>query len=85
MLVFYLVDVAKALAQFVHSSGALVFNLDASPEATEQFEKATEVDEAFLRHCLRLRLDCFVVAFSHARAAALLLNMVYAGSTSWCL
>ena len=80
MLVFDLVDVTKALAQFEHLSEALVFNLDASPEATEQFEQATEVDEAFLGHCLRLRLDCFVVAFSYAGAAALPLNMVDAGS-----
>ena len=35
VLVFDLVDVVKALAQFEHSSEALVFNLDASPEATE--------------------------------------------------
>jgi hypothetical protein len=48
-----LFDVSKALAQFGHSSEALVFNLDASPEATKQFEQATEVDEAYLGHCLR--------------------------------
>ena len=76
MLVFDLVDVAKALAQFEHSSEALVFNLDASPEDTEQFEQAIEVDEAFVGHCLRLRLDCFVVAFGHAGAAVLPLNMI---------
>ena len=70
VLVFDLVDVAKALVQFEHSSEALVFNLDASPEATEQFEQATEVDKAFLGHFLRLRLDCLIVAFEHARAVA---------------
>ena len=85
VLVFDLVVVAKALVQFEHLSEVLIFNLDASPEAIEQFEQATKVDEVLFGHCLRLRLDCFVVAFSHARAAALLLNMVYAGSTSWCL
>ena len=79
VLVFDLADVAKALAQFEHSSEALVFNLDASPEATKQFEQATEVDEAFLGHCLRLCLDCFVVAFSYAGAASLPLNMVDVG------
>ena len=57
----------------------LVFNLDASLEATEQFEQATEVEEAFLGHCLRLRLDCFGFAFDYARAAALPLNMVDVG------
>jgi hypothetical protein len=76
VLVFDLADVAKALAQFEHSSEALVFALDASLEATEQFEEATEVDEAFLGHCLRLHPDCFVVAFGHAGAAALRSNMV---------
>jgi hypothetical protein len=76
VLVFDLADVAKALAQFEHSSEALVFNLDASPEATEQFEQATKVEEAFLGRCLHLRLDCFVVAFGYARAAVLPLNMV---------
>ena len=79
VLVFDLVDVAKALAQFEHSSEALVFNLDASPKATEQFGQATEVDEAFLGHGLRLHLDCFATAFGHARAVALPLNMVDAG------
>jgi hypothetical protein len=57
----------------------LVFDLAASLEATEQFEQATEVGEAFLECCLRLHLDWFVVAFGHARAAALPLNMVDAG------
>ena len=79
MLVFDLAVVAKALAQFKHSSGVLVFNLDASLEATVQFEQATEVDEAFLGHCLHLRLDCFVFAFGYAGAAALPLNMVDVG------
>jgi hypothetical protein len=48
VLVFDLAVVSKALAQFEHSSEVLVFNLDASPETTMQFEKATEVEEAFL-------------------------------------
>ena len=54
----------------------LIFILDASQEATEQFEQATEVEEAFLGHCLRLRLDCFVFAFNYAGVAALPSNMV---------
>jgi hypothetical protein len=29
-----------------------------------------EVEEAFLGHCFRLRLDCFVLAFEYARAVA---------------
>ena len=41
-----------------------------------QLEQATEVDEAFLGRCLLLRLDCSIVAFSHAGAATLPLNMV---------
>jgi hypothetical protein len=41
-----------------------------------QFEQATEVEGAFLGRCLRLRLDGSVVAFGHAGAAALALNMV---------
>ena len=76
MLVFDLAVVAKALAQFKHSSEVLVFNLDTSLEATVQFEQATEVKEAFLGRCLRLRLDGSVVAFSHAGAVALPWNMV---------
>ena len=79
VLVFDLADVAKALAQFEHSSEALSFILNASPEATKQFEQATKVEEAFLRHCLRLCLDCFVFAFGYAGAAALSLNMVDVG------
>ena len=79
VLIFDLAVVAKALVQFEPSSKVLVFNLDASPEATLQFEQAMEVDEAFLERCLCLRLDCFVVAFGHARATALPLNMVDAG------
>ena len=79
VLVFDLANVVKALTQFKHSLKVLVFILDASLEATEQFEQATEVDEAFLGHCLRLHLDCFVVALGHAGAATLLLNMVAAG------
>ena len=48
VLVFDLADVAKALVQFEHSSEVLVFIHDASPDATEQFEQAMEVKEAFL-------------------------------------
>jgi len=79
VLVFDLADVAKALAQFEHSSEALSFILNASPEATKQFEQATKVEEAFLGHRLRLCLDCFVFSFGYARAAALPSNMVDAG------
>ena len=79
VLVFDLADAVKALAHFEHSSEALIFILDASPEATEQFEQTMEVEEAFLGHCLRLRLDCFVFAFGYAGAAALPSNMVDAG------
>jgi len=79
VFVFDLADVAKALAQFEHLSEVLVFILDASLEATEQFEQATEVKEAFLGHCLRLHLDCFVFAFGYAGAAVLSSNMVNAG------
>jgi len=43
------------------------------------FGQATEVDEAFLGHCLRLHLDCFAAAFGHAGEIALPLNMVDAG------
>ena len=71
VLVFDLVVVAKALIQFVHPSEVLVINLDASPEAIEQFEQATEVEGAFLGHCLRLCLDCFIFSFGYARAVAL--------------
>jgi len=79
VLIFDLAVVAKALIQFEHPSEVLVFNLDASPEATEQFEQATKVEEAFLGNCLSLRLDCFIFAFGYAGAAALPLNMVDAG------
>ena len=79
VLVFDLAVVVKALVQFEHPSEVLVFNLDASPEATEQFEQATEVEGAFLGHCLRLRLDCFVFTFGYAGTAALPSNMVDAG------
>ena len=79
MLVFDLTVIAMALAQFEHSSEVLVFDLGASPEATVQFEQATEVDEAFLERCLCLCLDYFVVAFSHAKAAVLPLNMIDIG------
>jgi hypothetical protein len=83
VLVCDLAVVAKALAQFEHSSEVLVFNLDASLETTVQFEKATEVEEAFLGHCLRLRLDESVVAFGHGGAAVLLSNMVDAELYRW--
>ena len=76
MFIFDLAVVAKAVAQFEHSSDVLVFDLDASLEATVQFEQATEVDEAFLGRCLRLRLDGSVVVFDHDRAATLPSNMV---------
>ena len=79
VLVFDLANVAKALVQFKHLSEVLVFILDASPVATEQFEQATKVEEAFLGNCLSLRLDCFIFAFGYAGAATLLLNMVDAG------
>ena len=79
MLVFDIAVVAKALVQFEHQSEVLIFNLDASLEATEKFEHATEVEGAFLGHCLRLRLDCFVFAFGCAGAVVLPSNMVDAG------
>ena len=79
VLVFDLADVVKALAQFEHSSGVLVFSLDASLEDIEQFEQAMEVEGAFLVCCLRLCVDCFAATFGHARAVALLSNMVDAG------
>ena len=79
MLVFDLADVAKALVQFKHLSEVLVFILGASPEATEQFEQATKVEEAFLVCCLRFHVDCFVVSFSHAGATVLPSNMVDVG------
>ena len=79
MLVFDLAVVAKALVQFEHPSEVLVFNLDASVDATKQFEQATEVEGAFLGHCLLLSLDCFVFAFGYAGVAALPSNMVDAG------
>jgi len=76
VLIFDLADVAKALAQFEHSLEVLVFILDASLEVREQFVQAMEVEEAFLGHCLHLRLDCFVFVFGYAGAAALSSNMV---------
>ena len=79
VLVLDLAGVTKALAQFEHSSEALILILDASPEATEQFEQATEVEEAFLGHCLRLRLDFFAFAFGYAGAASVPSNIVDAG------
>ena len=79
VLIFDLADVAKALAQFEHSSELLVFILDASLEAIEQFEHAMEVEEAFLGHCLRLRLDFFAFAFGYAGAASVPSNIVDAG------
>ena len=80
VLVFDLADAAKALAQFEHSSEMLIFILDASQEATEQFEQATVVEEAFLIHCSRLLLDFLVLAFGYAGAATLPSNMVDVGS-----
>jgi DNA primase len=76
VLVFDLAVVAKALVQFEHSLEVLVFDLDASPKAIVQFEKATEAIVHMLERCLRLCLDECHVAFGHARAAALPLNMV---------
>ena len=76
VLIFDLAVVAKALAQFEHSSEVLVFNIDASIETTAQFKQAMEVEEAFLGRCLRLRLDGSVVVFDHDRAATLPSNMV---------
>ena len=79
MLVLDLAGVTKALAQFEHSSEALILILDASPEATEQLEQATEVEEAFLGHCLCLCLGFFSFSFGDAGAALLPLNIVDAG------
>jgi hypothetical protein len=76
VLVFDLVVVVKAFVQLERSSEVLVFNLDAFLEVTVQFEQAMEVDEAFLERCLRLRLDCFIVAFSHVGVVVPPLNMV---------
>ena len=79
VLVFDPVVVAKALVQFEHQSEVLIFNLDASLEATEQFEEGMKVEGAFLGHCLRLHLDCFVFTFGCAGVAVLPSNMVDAG------
>ena len=76
---FDLADATKALAQFDHSSKMVALILAASQEATEQFGQATEVEEAFLGHCLHLRLDCFIFAFGYAGAAVLPSNMVDVG------
>jgi hypothetical protein len=57
VLVFDLANVAKALAHLQSSWCVLVFDLAVSPEATEQFEQATKVGEAFLERCLHLHLD----------------------------
>ena len=76
VLVFDLVVVAKALAQFEHSSEVLVFDLGASLEAIVQFEQATEAVELMLERCLCLCLDVHVVAFGCARGATLPSNMV---------
>jgi len=73
---FDLADAVKALSQFEHSSEMLIFILDASQEATEQFEQAMEAGEAFLVHCSRLRLDFLSLAFGLAEAATLPSNMV---------
>ena len=77
---FDLADAVKALSQFEHSSEMLIFILDASQEATEQFEQAMEVEEAFLVHCSRLLLDFLVLAFGYGGAATLPSNMVDNGS-----
>jgi hypothetical protein len=83
VLVFDLVVVAKALVQFEHPSGVLVFNLDASREATEQFEQAMEVEEAFLGHFLCLRLDCFFTCgYEELRSCRIWLMSACA---RWCL
>jgi hypothetical protein len=80
VLMFNLADVVKALAQFEHSSEVVAFDFVGSQqEATEQFEQATEVEEAFLVRCLRLCVDCFVAAFGCAGAAVLPSNMDDAG------
>ena len=76
MPVFDPSDDAKALAQFEHSSEMLALILVASQEATEQFEQAMEVEEAYLVHCSRLLLDFLVLAFGYAGAAVLPSNMV---------
>jgi DNA primase len=76
VLVFDLAVVAKALAQFEHSSEVLVFDLGASPKATVQFEQAMEAVELMLEHCLCLHLDKCLVALGHAGVATLPLNMV---------
>jgi hypothetical protein len=76
MLVFDLVDVAKALAQFEHSSEVVAFDFVGSQEATEQFEQATEVQEVFLVRCLHLCVDCLVAVFGHGGGVALPSNMV---------
>ena len=73
---FDLADAVKALSQFEHSSEMLIFILDASQEATEQFEQAMEVEEAYLVHCSRLLLDFLVLAFGYAGAVVLPSNMV---------
>ena len=57
----------------------LAIDFVGSQEATEQFEQAMEVGEAFLVRCLCLCMDCFAAAFGHAGAAALPSNMVDAG------
>ena len=66
----------------VHHRGrveALVFYLADAVKALAQFEQATEIEEAFLVHCLHLHANCFVVAFGYARAATLPSNMVDVG------
>jgi len=85
VLVFDLVEAAKALAQFEHSSEMLALILAASQEATEQFRRAMEVEEAFLGRWSGLRLDFLAFAFGYAGAAALPLNMVEPGCSRWCL
>ena len=71
VLILDLAVVTMALVQFEHPLEVLFFDLDGSLEATGQFEQATEVEGAFLGHCLRLCLDCFIFSFGYARAVAL--------------
>ena len=52
--------------------------VDASQEATEQFEQAMEAEEVFLVHCSNLRLDFLSLAFGLGKAAALPSSMVNA-------
>ena len=58
----------------------IVFILDASLEAKEQFKQATEVEEAFIVHCSCLLLDFLILAFGYVGAAVLPSSMVDVGS-----